>query len=330
MKATVTGAVPVGQYSLELGSAGGSFALFETRTEQANTRELDEALCEPIEQGDATATEEPLEDASAITARCERSVRLFNALAQGHALDAKVISDEVDALVALVGRLDQAGRHKEALRLARNLSALLALLLRWIDLVRSLRLALRIARSLGDRPGEAWALHELGSLHLCAGDPDGASERLREAVRIKDELGGGYGRCASRHNLDAATRDLASREKAPKRRRARRLPLVAAAFVLALLMGGGTALGLALTASATKPFVPPDATTTSATSPSGARAHPPKARTTSTTRNTPATTSGKTKTSTAPIHTTPPSDTSPPDDTTPPSDTTPPTGQNPR
>ena len=195
-----------------------SFALFQPEPEQDNAAELADALREPAEQEPPAATGDPLEglleDASAVTSRCEKALRLFNAIAQGRALDPKVVSDEVDALVTLAGRLDRAGRREEALRVARDLSALLALLLRWLDLVRSLRLALCTARSLGDLPGEAWALHELGSLHLVAGDPAGASKHLGEAVRIKSQLGSGHGRCASRHNLDAASRDLAEDARA--------------------------------------------------------------------------------------------------------------------
>ncbi len=310
-----TGVVGVGHYSLEVGSSDGAFALFRPEPEQDNAAELADALSEPAEQEQPAATgdqlEGLLEDASAVTSRCEKSLRLFNAIAQGRALDPKVVSDEVDALVTLVGRLDRAGHREEALRVARDLSALLALLLRWLDLVRSLRLALRTARSLGDLPGEAWALHELGSLHLVAGDPAGASTHLAEAVRIKSQLGSGHGRCASRHNLDAASRDLAEDARDARARRSRRIPLLATVFALALLTGGGTALGLALTDPGSTP-VPPPATTASATT----------SATTSRTTSAPSTTTATYSTTTQQPTTTTPPTTTDTTTTTPPSTTT--------
>ena len=259
-----TAVVRIGHYSLEVGSRDGAFALVQLEPEQDRAAELAEALREPDEPAGA-ALDQVLEDAAAVTSRGERCLRLFNAVAQGHVLNAKVVSEEVDALVSLAARLDRAGRRKEALRLVRDLAALLALLLRWLDLVRSLRLALRIARSLGDLPGEAWALHELGSLQLVAGDPAGASKRLAEAVQIKDGLGGGHGRCASRHNLDAARRELAH-DASRRGWRARRLPLAATLFVLALLTGGGTALGLTLGGPGSNPHPPATTSTTGTTS----------------------------------------------------------------
>lgn len=96
------------------------------------------------------------------------------------------------------------------MRLDRDLAALLALLLRWLDLVQSLQRALRTARALGDRRAEAWALHELGSLWLAGGEPAAGAKHLQKAMGIKEQLGD-QGRCVSRHNLDAAKRDLADR-----------------------------------------------------------------------------------------------------------------------
>ena len=242
-------AVPVGGYRLELGSADGTFALFEPEAEREQARAVAEALAsssrvEEPPAGDGM-TEELLADAATVTERAQRCLTLFTEIAGGHALDLKSVSDELDGVLALVGRLDREGQHKEALRLARDVSALLALLLRWLDLVRSLELSLRLARELGDAPTEAWALHELGTLRLATGDATGAADELREAVRIKDRFGGA-GRCASRHNLDAARRDLADRDALDRLRRRRLFRLTGIAAVLAFLATGGVALGIRL------------------------------------------------------------------------------------
>ena len=240
-------AVAVGGYQLELGSGDGTFVLFEPESEHEQANALGAALRAPeaAEVPEPTATdrlEEVLGEASTLTGHSERCLRLFTEIAEG-SRDPHAISDEIDALLALLGRLDREGKHKEALRLARDLAALLALLLRWLDLVRSLELALRTARALGDQGAEAWALHELGTLQLAAGDATSAADRLQEAVRLKEQVGG-RGRCASRHNLDAARRDLADRAALERVQRRKLFRIVGAGAILVFLAGGGIALGI--------------------------------------------------------------------------------------
>jgi hypothetical protein len=245
-----TATVPVGIYALEFGSPEGTFALFEPTHEETNARALAEALGAADEgphksTEDSEKTSEPggfVADASTVTSRAERCLRLFTEVVEGRG-DPKAASDEIDATLALLTRLDRSGRHREALRLARDLSALLALLLRWLELARSLRLALRDAQALGDRAGEAWAHHELGSLHLAAGETAEAEDHLAEALRIKEEIGG-EGRCVTRHNLDAARRDAEDLEANSRSHRRKMLRIVSAGAVLALLAGGGVALGI--------------------------------------------------------------------------------------
>ena len=240
-------AVAVGGYQLELGSSDGTFVLFEPESEHEQANALGAALRAPeaTEVPEPTATdrlEEVLGEASTLTEHSQRCLRLFTEIAEG-SRDPHAISDEIDALLALLGRLDREGKHKEVLRLARDLAALLALLLRWLDLVRSLELALRTARALGDQRAVAWALHELGTLQLAAGDATSAADRLQEAVRLKEQVGG-RGRCASRHNLDAARRDLADRAALERVQRRRLFRIVGAGAILVFLAGGGIALGI--------------------------------------------------------------------------------------
>jgi hypothetical protein len=239
--------VPFDQYTLEFGSEDATFALFDPHPGDLNSADLQNALHQRDEELPALgAVTEQIEDASTVASKCERCLRLFLENAQGHVLDQSVLAEEVDGLLALLDRLDRAGRHKDAIRLARSLTPLLALLLRWLDLVRSLRSVLRLSESSADEQGMAWALHELGSLHLAAGDPSAASDHLAKAVQLEETLGG-EGRCASRHNLDSARRDLAERDGAARVQRRRRLRIVGAGGALLLLGGGGAALGITTT-----------------------------------------------------------------------------------
>jgi hypothetical protein len=265
-----TAAVHVGSYQLEFGPPEGTFALFDPQHETTNAGNLAEALAaaghEENQAQLATALDEFVDDASTVTGRCEKIVGLFNDIAAGKALDPKIVLAEIEASLGLLERLDRDDRHEEAFRLARDLCALIALLLRWLELVRSLELAVRSARAIGNGKGEAWALHELGSLHLAAGEATAAAERLGEALRIREELGA-VGRCVSRHNLDSAKRDLAELETIARTQRRRRLRLVGGGAAIALLASGGIALGLSTGNSGQKSgFVqPPPVTSTHGT-----------------------------------------------------------------
>ena len=83
----------------------------------------------------------------------------------------------------------------------------------------------------------------VGYLHLCAGNAEKAARHLNEALRIEEQLGDLAGRCATRHNLDAARRQLAGRLFEPPRRLAL-LALLAALFVG--LGAGGASLAYAI------------------------------------------------------------------------------------
>jgi chitodextrinase len=103
------------------------------------------------------------------------------------------------------------------------------------------------AQAAGHEAGQGWAHHELGSLHLCAGEPRNASEHLREALRLEERLGDFAGRCPTRHNLDSAERDVAlsGGGGGQSARRLLRLAGLATAFAL-LGAGGGVGIALAI------------------------------------------------------------------------------------
>jgi Domain of unknown function (DUF5979) len=236
-------AVQIGGYSLEVATPAGSFARFEPEAESENARALAAALEEEPEQRPFAAIEEFEASAQEVTGQIEEAEGLLRTAAEGRLLDPANLTGEVDSLLDLFGRLDKSGRFEEELALMRSLNGLLALSLRWLELVRSLRSLLASAEAVGHNAGQAWAHHELGSLQLCAGNAEQAARHLDKALRIEEQLGDLAGRCATRHNLDAARRQLAGPLARPPRR------VVLLTLLAALLVGlgaGGTSLAYAI------------------------------------------------------------------------------------
>jgi Bacterial Ig-like domain len=242
-----SGSVQIGQYRLEFAPGRRTFAVFEVTDEQENASALAVALAEEPHtlSRAADSAEEVEESADALTGHIERAKALTEDARSGQLLDQDAFRLEVDTLLDLLERLDRSGRFKDELRLLRALYGFLLLTQRWLELARSLRTGLSAARAAGDQEAQAWALHELGSLHLTARDPERALERLREASELEQKLGDAAGNCASRHNLECARRDLAARGEAPPppRRFWRLLAFIAGALVLA---GGGAAIAVAI------------------------------------------------------------------------------------
>jgi hypothetical protein len=221
---TATKQITVGRYVLTVGAPAGTIIVPTRRAERRGRHELSEAL---TAAGAAERIEEAVEEAGDVAGRVERALELTTALAEGR-LDRQTVLREADALVGLVARLDREGRHGDALRLVRALIALLALLGRWLALVQSLRLALRAARTIGDRAQEAWAHHEIGTFSLAGGDKQGADAHLDAALRIRQELGDETGSQVTASNLAVA------RTKPP----VTWLSMLAIAGIVAVLIAG--------------------------------------------------------------------------------------------
>ena len=200
MPGTATRQLTVGRYVLTVGAPAGTLIVPTRRAERRGRNELSEAL---TAAGAAGGIEEVVEEAGDVAGRVERALELTTALAEGR-LDRRIVLREADALVGLLARLDRDGRHEDALRLARALIALLALLGRWLALVQSLRLALRAARTIGDRAQEAWAHHEIGTFSLAGGDKQGSVSHLEAAQRIRQDLGDETGAQVTASNLAVA------------------------------------------------------------------------------------------------------------------------------
>jgi hypothetical protein len=192
---------------------------------------------EPAPSEALTEVEEAVGEAKSVTSQIERGLELFTALAQGQVLDRKFVVKEADALLNLLERLDRDRRYRDVLRVARVLAAILALTLRWVALVETLRIAVRAARELGEHFDEAWALHELGTVSLVSEDAAAATNQLGEALRIRKELHDEAGAEVTRHNLATLERAFAK----PGPSKAVIAAIVAGAL---LLIAGGAAVAV--------------------------------------------------------------------------------------
>ena len=262
-RSPITWSAPVGRYSFEVSVYSGSFAQFasaSSKTDKAQARKNATALRTALAEEDGgrqpaalvEAVEELEHSADAVTDRVEHADKLFKAVAEDRLLDPRLLTDEIGSLLGLLDRLDREKRYEEEIRVAKALHGLCVLAFRWIDLVRSLRRALAAAKEIGDEAGQAWALNELGALHLCAGDAKKASEQLERASGLYEKLGDAAGRCATRHNFDSARRDVAR----PVQLRAPRHLLTASGSIRPLVAGVVGATMLAVLGIAFAPFGP--------------------------------------------------------------------------
>jgi PKD repeat protein len=128
-----------------------------------------------------------VEDASEVMDKIEHALALLKEVASG-SRDVSALSDEANTLFALLQRLNHNKRWEDALRVARCMATVAALIGRWLELLRSLRIALHAAEALGDPLGEAWALHELGTLELVAGRNTDANRQLEKAREIRSHF----------------------------------------------------------------------------------------------------------------------------------------------
>lgn len=134
--------------------------------------ELRHALDQPQQERATEEVSETVEtfvaEASLITERVEKD--LARAVAAGEMRNPEAMQTQIDNLLVLLQELDSSHRFDEALRVARTVSVLAALAMRWYELARSLHTALRIAQRIGDAGAKGWALNELGVWASAAGD----------------------------------------------------------------------------------------------------------------------------------------------------------------
>ncbi len=226
--------MPIGRYRLEVGGDAGT--LIVSRTSDGDPAELAQALrAKPARRSAIEVTE----SAEELAARAAGGLELLTDVLKGAVLEPERVTQHADLLFELLQRLDDEGRLADALRVARAVNGALALAMRWAELVRSLRLALRAAGRLKDKPARAWAHHELGTLHLAAEDMAAAKRHLSEAARLRRDLGDADGLAATAQNLGFVCRRLRDlwREGGPRRWRTREALVLAVAIVLLLFVG---------------------------------------------------------------------------------------------
>ena len=238
----ISARIQVGRFVFELGSPAGTLA--DPSEQPAPVPdELRLALAQPDPAPEPLArAAEAIGGAESATGRVERALELFTAVARGR-VDQKLVLKEVDALLGALERADRDGRHRDALRLARALTSLLALLGRWVALVESLRVALRAARVLDSPSAIAWARHELGTLALGAEDASAATQDLDEALRLREDVGTDAEVEATRHNLRTLRRAF-PQHGANGGHGLSPYVLALVGGLVALLVAGGVALAL--------------------------------------------------------------------------------------
>jgi Divergent InlB B-repeat domain len=248
-----TARLKVGGFDLEIGASAGASVSPAPALAPAAEPDLGRAL-EQVEEAIAeekatlgTAVTEAVDEVDDVTSKVERATELFETLASGRTLDPMQLRPEIDSLLDRLAQLDRSGRLPEALRLARALEKLLAIIKRWEALGQTLTTALRSARGLGDTQSVAWVRHELGTLQLAADDPVGADRNLSAAHELRQKVGDHAGLRVTEGNLQSLCHELRQELRDGRLSRAEgrgsggvplALPIAAA---LVLLLAGGVA-----------------------------------------------------------------------------------------
>ena len=239
--------VPVGRYALVVGDPAG--IAIERAAGEGTLPSLAEAVTKAPRETKrparrAAAFAGALDDVSQAMSQFERTLRRATELIQTRT-DPAALSDEIGVLLDLLARLDHDEHWAEALRVARSLAMLLALLGRWLDLLESLQTALGAAEHLGDAGGQAWALHEQGTLHLAAAEHAGANRLLGRAHDLRESIGDRRALALTNGNLQvlchALRAELDGKPHPYLLERILRKPIAAAALATALLLLGGAA-----------------------------------------------------------------------------------------
>jgi PKD repeat protein len=238
------GRVAVGRYVLVLGDRAGTEILPLANSQKP--RALARAIARSHRKREASpgGAKQVEEDISQAPGKAEHAINLFTEIAQGR-LDPVSIADEANALLDLMRRLDRDEQWDEVLSIARPIVALLALLARWVELLQALQVAVGAAEQLGNTGVEAWALHELGTLHLAGEDHSGADRLLGRARDLRKHAGSGREQARTDRNLQVLCQALRAKLHEHPFRHAlagmRRWPAMTLSIALALLVLGGVA-----------------------------------------------------------------------------------------
>jgi NB-ARC domain len=144
--------------------------------------------------------------------------------------------DDVPALLAALASCARSGRWLAVAEAVRKVDKLLTLAGRWGAWLIVLEHARAAAAATGDRAGEAWALHQLGTRAGCRGELDAARPLLAEALELRRSDGDADGAAVTAHNLAVFDGTGGTGWWPPH-------PALLA-VVIALLLAGGTAAAL--------------------------------------------------------------------------------------
>jgi hypothetical protein len=228
--------ISVGDHELVIGDVAGT-VIQRAEAPAGGARHLAEALrSSPPEQ---PRTERVVGGAEDYTDRLEKGAELAEQLERG--FTPADLEEWIGPTLDLIERLDRSGRSKKTLELVRMAQRVLALARRWLELIKLLRGVLEAARAAGDDATVAWAQHELGTLHLAAGQLREADAALSESLSLRRRIADADGVAATERNLRTLCCQL--REELHRRpNQARRLPRpVLVAIALMLLLTGAVA-----------------------------------------------------------------------------------------
>ena len=125
---------------------------------------------------------------------------------------------ERTSLLACLDQATAAGQHARVIALTAGLAGLLRYDGPWDEAITRHATAVQAARQLGDRPGQALALTDLGDVRRPTGDYPGAARDLQEALGICRDLGDRPGQAHRPHQPGehaAADRGLPRRGPGP-------------------------------------------------------------------------------------------------------------------
>ena len=131
-----------------------------------------------------------------------RAVTYFTAWAERYRRDPVVLLEESEALLRIQQNAADNRRWGEVLRTGSIIEGALVVGSRWGAWAIDLERCLDAARAMGDRSAEGWALHEIGTRHLCVGQPDAARALLTQALKVREATGDTRAAAASRRNLE--------------------------------------------------------------------------------------------------------------------------------
>jgi class 3 adenylate cyclase/tetratricopeptide (TPR) repeat protein len=110
------------------------------------------------------------------------------------------------SLIACLDRATETGQHTRIIALTTGITALLRQDGPWAEAVTRHATALRAARHLDDLPGQASALHDLGTARRLTGDYPGAAGDLEQALAIYRGIGDRLGQAGALTDLGTARR----------------------------------------------------------------------------------------------------------------------------